>query len=218
MVLGWTYDLLILWSLVLLVVILFARGRKRLFLYEVVAVGFATGFAVLAGDASGTDASTSLSGILNSGSPPIYLAMRVALATAAIVTASPDLSRPMRQVGRWLIGIGAVSGIALGTALPIGVVAGFLIGLGSAALVHLLFGSPGGRLTLEQVTEMLGELGVEATATEDAPLQPRGVALTIASTPEGKPLLVKTFGRDATDGQLVAATWYAIWHRVRSAS
>ncbi len=214
---GWfwevTYDLLILWSLVLLVVILFARGRKRLFLYEVVAVGFATGFAVLAGDASGTDASTSLSGILNSGSPPIYLAMRVALATAAIVTASPDLSRPMRQVGRWLIGIGAVSGIALGTALPIGVVAGFLIGLGSAALVHLLFGSPGGRLTLEQVTEMLGELGVEATATEDAPLQPRGVALTIASTPEGKPLLVKTFGRDATDGQLVAATWYAIWHR-----
>ena len=124
---GWfwevTYDLLIVWSLVLLVVILFARGRKRLFLYEVVAVGFATGFAILAGDASGTDVSTSLSGILNSGSPPIYLAMRVALATAVIVTASPDLSRPMRQVGRWLIGIGAVSGIALGTALPIGVVA-----------------------------------------------------------------------------------------------
>ena len=40
---GWfwevTYDLLIVWSLVLLVVILFARGRKRLFLYEVVARG-----------------------------------------------------------------------------------------------------------------------------------------------------------------------------------
>ena len=214
---GWfwevTYDLLIVWSLVLLIVILSARGRKRMFLYEVVAVGFATGFAILAGDASGTQVSTSLSGILNSESPPIYLAMRVALATAVIVTASPDLSRPMRQVGRWLIGIGAVSGIALGTALPIGVAAGFLIGLGSAALVHLLFGSPGGRLTLEQVTEVLGELGVEATATEDAPLQARGVALTMASTPEGKPLLVKTYGRDAADGQLVAATWYAIWHR-----
>ena len=55
---GWfwevTYDLLIVWSLVLLVVILFARGRKRLFLYEVVAVGLATGFAILAGNASGT--------------------------------------------------------------------------------------------------------------------------------------------------------------------
>ena len=60
---------------------------------------------------------------------------------------------------------------------------------------------------------MLGELGVEATATEDAPLQPRGVALTLATTPEGKPLLVKTFGRDAADGQFVAATWYAIWHQ-----
>ena len=53
---GWfwevTYDLLIVWSLVLLVVILFAYGRKRLFLYEVVAAGFATGFAILAGNAS----------------------------------------------------------------------------------------------------------------------------------------------------------------------
>ena len=180
---GWfwevTYDLLIVWSLVLLVVILFAHGRKRLFLYEVVAAGLATGFAILVGNAAGTHVSTSLSGIINSESPPIYLATRVAIATAVIVTASPDLSRPLRQVGRWLIGIGVISGVALGAALPIGVAAGFLIGLGSAALVHLLFGSPGGRLTLEQVTEVLGELGVEATATEDAPLQPRGVALTI---------------------------------------
>ena len=35
----------------------------------------------------------------------------------------------------------------------------------------------------------------------------------MATTPDGKPLLVKAFGRDAADGQLVAATWYAIWHR-----
>ena len=79
--------------------------------------------------------------------------------------------------------------------------------------MHLIFGSPGGRLTLDQVTDVLRELGVEATATRDARLQPRGVALTLATTPDGEPLLVKIFGRDAADGQLVAATWYAIWHR-----
>jgi uncharacterized protein (TIRG00374 family) len=39
------------------------------------------------------------------------------------------------------------------------------------------------------------------------------VALTLAATPEGRPLLVKIFGRDAIDGQLVSAAWYAIWHR-----
>ena len=60
---------------------------------------------------------------------------------------------------------------------------------------------------------MLHELGVDATATSDAPLQTRGVALTLATTPDGQPLLVKVFGRDAADGQFIAATWYAIWHR-----
>ena len=214
---GWfweaAYALLIIWSLALLVLALFADGRKRLFLYEVLAGAIALGFAILAASAGGVDASTSLRGLINSSSPPIYLATRIAVATAIIVTASPDLARPTRVIGRWLIGIGAMSAIALGTSLPIGVAAGFLIGFASAAVVHLLVGSPGGRLTLDQVTEVLKELGIDATATKDAPLQPRGVALTLASTPEGRPLLVKIFGRDAWDGQLVSAAWYAIWHR-----
>ncbi len=214
---GWfwevMYDLLIIWSSFLLLLALFAPGRKRLFLYEVLTAGFALGFAVLAGSVGGSDPSASLSGLINSTSPPIYVATRIAIATAVIVAASPDLSRPLRHLGRWLIAIGAVSGIALGAALPIGVAAGFVIGFGSAALVHLVFGSPGGRLTLEQVTDVLQEIGVDATATRDATLQPRGVALTLASASDGRPLLVKLFGRDAADGQLVAATWYAIWHR-----
>ncbi|HZK51260.1 MAG TPA: hypothetical protein VFD47_06835, partial [Actinomycetota bacterium] len=214
---GWfwevAYALLIIWSLALLVLALFANGRKRLFLYLVLAGALALGVAILVGNVSGTDPSTSLRGMINSDSPAIYLATRIAIATAVIVTASPDLVRPMRAIGRWLIGIGAVAAVSLGTSLPIGVAAGFLIGFGSAALVHLLVGSPGGRLTLDQVTEVLKELGVDATATRDAPLQPRGVALTFASTTEGRPLLVKIFGRDAWDGQLVSAAWYALWHR-----
>ncbi len=214
---GWfweaAYALLIIWSVTLLLLALFAHARKRLFLYEVLGAGLALGFGILAARASGVDASTSLRGLINTASPPIYLATRIAVATAVIVTASPDLARPVRVIGRWLIGIAAVAAIALGAALPIGVAAGFLIGFVAAASVHLLVGSPGGRLTLDQVTEVLKELGVDATATGDVPLQPRGVALTLASTPEGKPLLVKIFGRDAWDGQLVSAAWYAIWHK-----
>jgi uncharacterized membrane protein YdjX (TVP38/TMEM64 family) len=45
-----------------------------------------------------------------------------------MVTASPHLSRPLRHLGRWLIALGIVSGIALGVTLPIGAAAGFLIG------------------------------------------------------------------------------------------
>ncbi len=214
---GWfweiSYDLLIVWSLVLLLVSLFAPGRKRLFLDEVLAVGLGLGSAIVVAAIGGTDTSTSLEGLLNSSSPAIYIGTRIAVATAVIVTASPHLARPLRRVGRWLITLGIISGIALGATLPIGAAAGYLLGFAVAALTHLLVGSPGGNLTLDQVSEALGELGVEATDLRAAVLQPRGVALAFASSLDGHPLMVKVFGRDAYDGQVVAAAWSAIWHR-----
>jgi uncharacterized membrane protein YbhN (UPF0104 family) len=214
---GWfweiVYDLLLVWSLVLLLLALLASGRKRLFLDEVLAVTLGLGSTILVAGISGTDTSTSFEGFLNSSSPPIYLATRVAVATAVIVTASPHLARPLRHVGRWLISLGILAGIALGATLPIGAAAGFLIGIAAAALTHLLVGSPGGNLTLGQVSEALSELGVAASDLRVAVLQQRGVVLAFASSSDGRPLMVKVFGRDAWDGQLVAATWSAIWNR-----
>ena len=58
-----------------------------------------------------------------------------------------------------------MAGIALGTTLPIGMIAAFAVGIGSAAIVHLLFGSPTGRLTIAQVADALADLGVEATVS-----------------------------------------------------
>ena len=66
--------------------------------------------------------------------------------------------------------VGAVAGIALGVTLPIGMVAGLLIGLGSAAIMHLILGSPAGRLTLDQIATALGDLGVAATVFVTRPL------------------------------------------------
>jgi uncharacterized membrane protein YbhN (UPF0104 family)/tRNA A-37 threonylcarbamoyl transferase component Bud32 len=112
-----------------------------------------------------------------------------------------------------VVGIGALAAIALETALPIGMVAAFAVGIGSAAIVHLLFGSPAGRLTLDQVADALADLGVDATGLRQAPLEPRGVAIATAETPDGRSLLVKVYGRDAWDGQLLAAAWTALWYR-----
>jgi hypothetical protein len=103
-------------------------------------------------------------------------------------------------VGRAVVGIGAVAAIALETSLPIGTVAAFAVGIGSAAIVHLLFGSPAGRLTLDQVADALAELGVEATGLWQAPLEPRGVAIATAQDRQGRSLQVKIYGRDAWDG------------------
>ena len=214
---GWfwelSYDLLIAWTLVLIAVALFAHRRKRLLFEELLAGAVAVGLALVAGWLAGTDWSDSFKAVAASGSPPIYLAVRLALATAVVVVASPYLARPLRYLGRVVVGIGAVAGIALGTSLPIGMVAAFAVGIGSAAIVHLLFGSPAGRLTADQVADALAELGVEATRLRQAPLEPRGVAIATAEAPDGRSLLVKVYGRDAWDGQLLASAWSSLWYR-----
>jgi uncharacterized membrane protein YbhN (UPF0104 family) len=214
---GWfweiAYDLLLAWSLVLIALALVARGRRRLLVEEGLAGALAFGVALVAGRLAGTDWSESLRAMAASGSPPVYVAVRVAVATAVVVMASPYLARPLRYLGRVVVGIGALAGIALGTALPIGMVAAFAVGVGSAAMVHLVFGSPAGRLTLGQVADALTELGVEATRLRQAPLESRGVAIATGEAPDGRLLLVKVYGRDAWDGQLLAAAWTALWYR-----
>jgi uncharacterized membrane protein YbhN (UPF0104 family)/tRNA A-37 threonylcarbamoyl transferase component Bud32 len=214
---GWfweiSYDLLLIWTLVLVALALFARGRRRLLFEELLAGALAFGVALLAGWLAGTDWSESLRAVVASGGPPTYVAVRLALATAVVVMASPYLARPFRYVGRAVVGIGAVAAIALETAFPIGMVAAFAVGIGSAAIVHLLFGSPAGRLTLGQVADALADLGVEASGLRQAPLEPRGVAIATAQAPDGRSLLVKIYGRDAWDGQLLAAAWTALWYR-----
>jgi len=214
---GWfwniCYDLMIAWAIVLLVFALIARGRKRLFFTELFTAGLTLGLALLAGRVAGTDWSTSLKSLSASDAPPVYLAVRLAVATAVVVMASPYMSRPLRFIGRWIVTFGALAGIALGVTLPIGMVAGLLIGLGSAAIMHLILGSPAGRLTLDQVATALEDLGVEATDLRHAQLEPSGVALVVATSPAGTTLLAKVYGRDAWDGQFLASIWSSLWTR-----
>ena len=79
--LGWfwniCYDVMIVWALVLLVFALVSKGRKRLFLTELLTGALALGFAMLAGRAAGTDWTTSLGALGASGKPPVYPSVRV---------------------------------------------------------------------------------------------------------------------------------------------
>jgi uncharacterized membrane protein YbhN (UPF0104 family) len=214
---GWfwelSFDLLLGWALFLLVASLVAHARKGLLLDIVLAGVLAYGLAAVVGKIVGTDWSTSFKSIAASDPPAIYPCVRIAVATAMIVTASPHLARPLRYVGRWVIFFGALAGIAVGVALPVGIAGGFAVGVGAAAIVHLLVGSPGGRLTLDQVARALRDLGVDAADLRHAPLQPSGVALVEAAAPGGRSLLVKVYGRDSWDGQLLASVWSSLWHR-----
>ncbi len=90
--------------------------------------------------------------------------------------------------------------------MPSGAVAAFAIGTLAAAVVHLVYGSPGGRPTESRIKMALAELGVFVDDLAPAAMQSAGVVLFEGSDRHG-PLLVKVYGRDAWDAQLLTSLW-----------
>jgi hypothetical protein len=115
-----------------------------------------------------------IDGLTSTGPPSNYPAARIAVGTAIVATTAPHLGRPVRRLGRWVVLLGSPAVVALGIALPLGVISGLAIAAGSAALTHLAFGSPGGLPSLDQVRAALEELGVEAVNLRAAELQRNG--------------------------------------------
>jgi hypothetical protein len=144
---GWfwelSYDLLLAWSLVLVALALLARGCNRLLAEEVAAGGLAVGVALVAGWGPGPTGRTAsrrsrrrwAAGVAGGAAGGGHRGGRHGLAVPGPAVA---VGGPVGGRGR------GVAGVALGTSLPIGMVAAFAVGVGSAAVVHLLFGSPAG--------------------------------------------------------------------------
>ncbi len=207
------YVLLVAWPVLLAVLALARRGRRALLGDYLLAAGLALAFAILAGAATGTPIDESMRSLLTADPPPVYVAARLAVVTAIIVTASPHVARPLRYIGRAVLVLGSMAGVALGIALPIGTLAGWAAGVAAAAVVHLVLGSPGGRPTPAEVDLALSDLGIEASDVAEASVQMSGVALFTARDCAGGALLVKVYGRDAWDGQLLTSTWTALQNR-----
>jgi uncharacterized membrane protein YbhN (UPF0104 family) len=224
---GWfwevTYDFLPVWALVLLVLALFARSRKALFRDQVCALVLAFAAALGAGLLGGTSLADLWSSLLNSNPSGVFPDTRIALSVAVITTTSPHLGRPARRIGRYSIALGAVAAAALEIAQPVGAIAALALGAGSAALIHLVFGSAGGRLPLHQVAAELADLGLEVSNMEHAAFEPRGVAVATATIARGAEgfesvggadlLLIKMYGRDAWEGSFIASLWTSLWYR-----
>ncbi|MEI6361134.1 MAG: lysylphosphatidylglycerol synthase transmembrane domain-containing protein [Actinomycetes bacterium] len=212
---GWMwqigYALLAIWVLVLLLLTLIRR--VRLLVDYLVAAAIALGLALLTGWAAGTPVSESMRSLVSADPPAVYVAVRVAVTTAVIVAASPHLARPFRYIGRAVVLIGAISAVVLGSSLPIGAAAGLAVGVAAAAITHLIFGSPGGRPISANVDVALADLGIEAHDVAEANVELSGVAMFTARDSADQPLLVKVYGRDAWDGQLITSTWTALQNK-----
>jgi uncharacterized membrane protein YbhN (UPF0104 family) len=211
--LGWFWEscdvLVVLWAVTLIVASLVGRARLGLLRDQVAAVVVASvaGAVMIEGGASFADALTI------GAPPPIDPAVRLALAVAVIATTAPHLGRPVRRIGHWLIPLAAASAVALGLTSLLGAIVGLALGYGAAAIVHLAVGSPGGRPTPDEVQAALADLGIDVGSVREAAFATRGVALMEARTGDGRSLLVKHYGRDAWDGQLLNTVWSYLWYR-----
>jgi uncharacterized membrane protein YbhN (UPF0104 family) len=199
------------WSAALIVLTLFRRRwamARDLLLAPVVAVILTLLVAwLVTGSVRGLD-----DVLFDVNGPPVFPPGLLVVTTAVTATASPHLSRPFRHLGRWLIVAQALAAVLLGAALPAGISAAVATGLLAAALVHLAVGSPGGRPTASRIRLALAELGVHVDTLAEASMPPEGVVL-FEGTDDTGPLLVKVYGRDAWDAQLLANIWRLAWYR-----
>lgn len=205
------YTLAVLWAVTLLAVSLLARGRRGVAAGMLLASGVALGLAGVVGALAGTGWDRSFAALWSVDPPPVYTAVRVAVVTAVLVTASPHLARPVRTVGRLLLTAMATAAVLLGVSYPIGAVAGFLVGVIAGSATHLLVGSPGGRPTVERVRAALADLGLDARVSDAQ--QYAGATLFEATVAGRPPLQVTVLGRDEWDAQTLGAAWTAATRR-----
>jgi uncharacterized protein (TIRG00374 family) len=205
-------DWLWLWAIVLVIA---ALVRRRLTVVAQALAALVVAAAVaLVGARLAIGAWPDLAGALfGTADSPEFPSVRVAEATAVIVTVSPHLTRPLRRFGRWIVVLGAASAPIVGGVTPVGALAAVLVAVVAAAAVRLASGTSAGRPGLADVAAGLAQLGVQADRLQDAERQVAGVFHVRCVDHEERPLLVKVYGRDAYDTQLVAKLWRSIWYR-----
>ena len=204
-------DLLVLWAVVIAVATLVRQrwtvGRDLgLAVICVVVVGLLA-HRVATGDWEVWN------GVLRAAPPPHDPSMRVAVPAAVLLTAAPHLALPARRLGRWSTIAGAIAVTMLGATTPVGAIGGLLAATIAAAMVHLAFGSCGGRPGVGLVRDALAELGVRTTAVGVADRQSAGCFVVDALDEAGDRLVVKVYGRDAYDAALVSTVWRTVWYR-----
>lgn len=133
--------------------------------------------------------------------------LRVALAATVALAVVPDLVRPLQRLVRWVLLLGMLGAVLVEAAAPSGTVAALLVSLVAATIVRLALGTSAGLPETDDVVATLAELGLEVERLEPADRQPAGVFLARGVSADGDPLVVKVYGRDAYDTQLLEKVW-----------
>jgi uncharacterized membrane protein YbhN (UPF0104 family) len=136
--------------------------------------------------------------------PVLQVAVFMAVATAAL----PYLARGVQRLIEIFIAVVALASAVGGHGLPLNVLGSLAIGWGVTAVVRLVFGSPLGLPSTDDVRLLLEDLGICSGGVHAAARQVWGVAkyeateMPRADTP-GQRLDIDVYGRDAADAKLL---------------
>jgi undecaprenyl-diphosphatase len=155
------------------------------------------------------------SGIVIHGYQVSFPVLQIALFMAVTTAALPYLARGLQRLIEIFIALVAMASAVGGHGLPLNVLGSLAIGWGTTALVRLIFGSPLGLPSADDVRLLLGELGIHANQVRAAARQVWGVAKYQASDMDsaGRPIAVAVYGRDAADAKLLTKTARFLFYR-----
>jgi undecaprenyl-diphosphatase len=103
--------------------------------------------------------------------------------------------------------------VFVGAHLPLDVAGGFALGYTVGALVHLVAGAPGGRVTPGQVESALRRAGVDVVAARPANVDARGSTPFFVDTAPGAMVFVKAVGADQRDADFLFKLWRSLAYR-----
>lgn len=139
--------------------------------------------------------------------------VRVAAVTAVLLVLRPWVVLAFRRLNALIVTVQCLAAWAIGIAGPSDILGALGIGLVASGVVLVAVGSPGGHPDLGQVTASLGDLGVVVDDLHFLDQQPWGARLLRGTSAAGRPLLVKVYGRDASDAHRAARWWRALLYR-----
>ena len=196
------YALGSIWAVLAVTVLLLATRQVRAAWHGALGGAAAWAIAELLNEILGTHPTSGLGAHVRIGDGPSFAVANVAAITGLAFALAPYLVRPLRRVFALVIVLVSAAAMYLGTGFPADVLGGIFLGFAVAALVRVVFGSPGGRPSIAEVTAALTDMGYELAGIDHAVEQiPRASVMDVVLS-TGEHLRVDAFGRDQRDARV----------------
>jgi uncharacterized membrane protein YbhN (UPF0104 family) len=153
------------------------------------------------------------SGVVIQGYHMSFPVLQIALFAAVATAMLPYLARGMQRITEAFITLAAMASAVGGHGLPLNVLGSLAIGWGMTAAVRLVFGSPLGLPSANDVRLLLAELGIRSRDVHAAKKQVWGVAKYSATETSAGRLGIGVYGRDAADARLLAKVGRFVLYR-----